>query len=328
MSQRVPSHVRAAVQALSLDLATAEVTAALAREGIDSVLLKGPATVRWLYAEDPDQRTYVDIDLLVAPEAFRSAEDVLEACGFRPGLGRLRPVEREWMPVTPWEREGPAPAQVDLHRGFHGIRDFGAFWSVMTQHTDELTVQRHVVRVPDAAGCALIVTLHDTAVARTAKATEDLARAFARFDDATWAEAARRAEACGAEESFALGLSHHPAGRELAARLDLPAQLSASVVARDLAGPGNDPAPAAAAALLLERFEDAKRWRERVRIVLNIVFPSADHLRAHRPLARRGWLGLTVVRLTWPFSLVARAPRVLRLVRRARRETADQSSAG
>lgn len=325
MSQVVPSHVRAAVQALSLDLATAEVTSALALEGIDSVLLKGPATVRWLYADDPDRRTYVDIDLLVSPEAFRSAEEVLEACGFRPGLGRLRPVEREWMPVTPWEREGSAPAQVDLHRGFHGIRDFQAFWSVMTGHTDELTVQRRAVRVPDAAGCALIVTLHDTAVARTAKAAEDLTRAFARFDDATWAEAARRAEACGAKESFALGLSHHPAGRELAARLNLPVELSASVVARDLAAPGEDPAPAAAAALLLERFEDAPRWRERARIVLNIVFPSADHLRAHRSLARRGRLGLAVVRLTWPFSLAARAPQVLRLVRRARRTTSDRS---
>ncbi|MEV7398554.1 nucleotidyltransferase family protein [Aeromicrobium sp. NPDC092404] len=316
----------AAVQAIGLDMATAEVVDALADRDIDAVLLKGPSTVRRLYADDPDQRLYVDVDLLVAPESFDAAEDVLAACGFSPGLGRLRAVEREWMPVTPWERTSPTPAQVDLHRGFHGVRDFAAFWSVMAGHTEEILVHDRSVAVPDASGCALVVTLHDTAVARTSKAAEDLARALTQLDDKTWAQAARRADACGAAESFALGLSHHPEGRRLAERLGLAAPLSPSVVARNLAEPGDDPAPAAAAALLLERFEDASRWRERGRVVLNIVFPSADHLRAHRPLARRGPLGLAAVRLTWPVALLTRAPKVLLLVRRAQRRSDDPAA--
>ena len=52
---------------------TAEVVTALRDAEIESLLLKGPATVRWLYADDPSARLYTDVDLLVPPAAFAAA---------------------------------------------------------------------------------------------------------------------------------------------------------------------------------------------------------------------------------------------------------------
>lgn len=322
MSDPVPAHVAAAVQAIGLDVATAEIVSALELDGITSVLLKGPATARHLYAEAPGERTYVDADLLVAPRDFDRAEGVLARLGFAPTLGRLRPIERSLVAVTPWAREAPSPAQIDLHRGFHGVRRWESFWDEVSAHTEVLLLHGQPVRIPDPAGCALIVALHDTAVARTAKSAMDLERALTLLDQEVWAEAARRAGRCGAAEAFRLGLSRHPGGDELADRLGLSPVLSSGLAIHGLAEVGADPAPAAAAALLVERLGHARGWGTRTRIVLNIAFPSADHLRAHRSLARRGGLGLLVTRLVWPLDLLRRAPRVVVLLLAGRRAAA------
>ncbi len=48
-----------------LDLLHAEACWLLAEQGIDAMILKGPATARWLYPEGGRQS--VDVDLLVDP---------------------------------------------------------------------------------------------------------------------------------------------------------------------------------------------------------------------------------------------------------------------
>ena len=37
---------------------------------------------------------------------------------------------------TPWTRPGSPPVNVDLHRGFHGVGDWDAWWTVMDDHTE------------------------------------------------------------------------------------------------------------------------------------------------------------------------------------------------
>src|SRR5687768_2648089 len=65
-----------------MDVAARDVVAILARAGLRAILLKGPALARWLY-EDPAERRYNDIDLLVEAATFELAENALAAAGFR-----------------------------------------------------------------------------------------------------------------------------------------------------------------------------------------------------------------------------------------------------
>ena len=61
---------RRLARCLALDAVTSDLVDAFDAAGIDTVLLKGPATVRWLYADNPGRRLYSDIDLLVSPASF------------------------------------------------------------------------------------------------------------------------------------------------------------------------------------------------------------------------------------------------------------------
>ena len=55
-----------AVRNLAIDRLAAEVAAAFAAEGIESMVLKGPVLAEWLY--QAEIRPYGDADLLVPPE--------------------------------------------------------------------------------------------------------------------------------------------------------------------------------------------------------------------------------------------------------------------
>ena len=63
-----------------VDALTAEVAGAFGREGIETLVLKGPVLAKWLY---PDKvRPYLDSDLMVAPDDRSRAVGVLERLGF------------------------------------------------------------------------------------------------------------------------------------------------------------------------------------------------------------------------------------------------------
>lgn len=64
-----------------LDAATVAALDAFEEAGVQSLLLKGPALVRLLYAEN-ESRGYSDIDLLVAPTDFEHAREALLALGY------------------------------------------------------------------------------------------------------------------------------------------------------------------------------------------------------------------------------------------------------
>ena len=109
MGHSVKPETERAAQALALDAAAAEVVGALEARGIPTVLIKGPATVHWLYTNDPEVRPYADVDVLVDPSRFKVAESVLESLGFAHEHGEYRVDEQTWMHDSAWARIGPPP---------------------------------------------------------------------------------------------------------------------------------------------------------------------------------------------------------------------------
>ena len=319
MVESAPESIRQAAHALALDAATAEAVRALDERSIPCLLLKGPAIAHWVYANERDGRTYTDVDVLVQSAMFEVAEEVLEDLGYDHEDGGHRVGPRTWLHESAWSRSGPPPAYVDLHRGFHGVNDWNRWWTVMAEHTVAIEVGGHAVRIPDAAGCALVVALHDSSTGRTERSGTDLRRALSVFADEVWQDAARRAEAIGVRPSLVLGLSHHAGGRQLVARLSLPTDLPPDVAIRSLVTHGAKPGSVDRAWALQFRLESARGWRERVRLLLDIVFPAAEFFRQSRPLARRGGIGLVAARAFRPFDLALRAPRILWLLGRGRR---------
>ena len=312
--------IEQAALAMAIDATAAEVVGALESHGVDCLLIKGPATAHWIYPDRPEARLYADVDLLVEPSRFSSAESVLEELGFHHAHGDYRVDHQLWMYGSEWHRPGPPMAHVDLHRGFHGVGAWDAFWTQLNSHTSVLDVAGSDVRIPDAAGCALIVALHNSSTGRTERSATDMTQALTVFDDDVWREAGRRADAAAALPSLVLGLILNEDGRRLVQRLGLPTQLPAEVATRSLVAAGVEPGAADRAWALQVRLGAAKGWRARVSALREIVFPPTEFFTDSRPLARRGRLGLLAARVAYPFDLARRAPRILWLVLRGRRQ--------
>lgn len=313
------TRIEQAALALALDATAAEVVGALESHHIDCLLIKGPATAHWIYADRPEARLYADVDLLVEPSQFASAESVLADLGFHHAHGEYRVDRQLWMYASEWKRPGPPQAHVDLHRGFHGVGEWDAFWTQLNGQASVLSVAGRDVRVPDAAGCALIVALHNSSTGRTERTATDVVQALTVFGDDVWQEAARRADAAAALPSLVLGLTVNEEGRRLVRRLGLPTELPPDVAIRSLVAAGVKPGAADRAWALQVRLGAANGWRARMSVLREIVLPPAEFFTSARPLARRGRLGLLAARVAYPFGLAIRAPRILWLVFRGRR---------
>jgi hypothetical protein len=273
----------------------------------------------WLYPDDPAERAYTDVDLLVSPSTFMAAELVLKGLGFRRPVGGYRGRTNAWVTASTWVHPTvAAPISIDLHRGFHGVTDWEAFWTVMDANTTVIQVAGAPVRIPDAAGCALIAALHDSDLIRVEQAAVDLKRAFDRWGEGVWREAASRADDVGALPSFVLGLMLHEGGRLLLDTLHIATDLPAREAILSLVTLDAKADRVARAWSLQHQWSAATGLRSRARVVIDILFPSADYLRAKKPIARRGWLGLATSRLARPVALVSRAPGILWLILRGR----------
>jgi hypothetical protein len=168
--------------------------------GIRSILLKGPAVASWLY-DQPWERGYSDVDLLVAPEDHGRAEEVLEALGYH-----VWTVERESLHhASTWTRSGIRAAEVDLHWRVPLAPDGSASWSVLSTETEPLSIGSTTVELLSPAARAMWIALH--AVQHgvgSAKPMRDLERALERVDAETWtraAELSRRLAAAAAGRS-------------------------------------------------------------------------------------------------------------------------------
>ena len=70
-----------AFRRLTLDSALAEILRRFDVHGVRSLLLKGAAFASWLY-DDPRERPYGDVDLLIRPDQFDLAKGVLAELNF------------------------------------------------------------------------------------------------------------------------------------------------------------------------------------------------------------------------------------------------------
>jgi hypothetical protein len=293
-----------------VDALTAEVASAFTREGIGTVVLKGPVLARWLY---PDEvRPYVDSDLLVAPGNRERAVSVLERLGFAE--------HRPWMPTplsldigrTTFSRD--RGGMVDLHCQLPGLDgEPDAIWDYLAASAERQVIGGVELRVPDRDAVLLHVALHAAQHANLAggKPLEDLRRALACVEESDWSRALELAHAYQGVPAFAAGLRLLPEGRDLARRLDLGeegslkyALLREDVIAEEFY------ALLSADAVI----------RRKLTIAASRGFPGPDYMRWWSPLARRGKRGLAgayVWRVIWVIGQALSAIHTLWRIRRA-----------
>jgi putative nucleotidyltransferase-like protein len=289
-----------------------EISEALARVGIRSILVRGPSLTRWVYPPDR-ARSYLDVDLLIAPGSFAAAERTIAALGFEhvPTLNqdpRDRPIH-----ARTWQRPGDG-AVLDLHHTLIGARvDEREVWAALEGATEPLVLGTGTVEALDAPATALVVALHAAQHGRRSSSPlADLEQALERLDPEIWREAGRLAGAIDAMEAFAAGLRLASAGRELAAALRLPEGRTAETVIR-----AATPIPTA---LGFEWLAQVPGIRAKGRLLAAKLVPGPEFMRAWSPLARRGRVGLALAYVQRPLWLARHTPAGFREWRRARRE--------
>jgi Uncharacterised nucleotidyltransferase len=283
----------------AVDALTAEVAGAFGREGIETLVLKGPVLARWLYPGEV--RPYVDCDLMVAPGSRGRAVGVLERLGFTEHL--------PWMPTplsldpggTAFNR--PGEGMVDLHCQLPGLEgDPDAIWGRLAASAERQVIGGVELRVPDRDTVLLHVVLHAAHHANQVdgKPLEDLRRALAIVDEAEWSSALELARAYQGVPAFAAGLRLLPEGEELARRLDLGEVRSFQHEIRR-----EDNVIAEELHALLSADTGIRR---KLVIAAGDIFPRPDYMRWWSPLARRGKLGLTGAYLWRMIWIAGQAP--------------------
>ncbi len=291
--------------ALSVDRLTAEVTHALRRRGVDSILLKGPSIATWLY-DDDSVRSYGDCDLLVASRQIPVAQEVLRELGF---ADMMTPLAHPRMESHDWRR---GEDSVDLHSTLIGIHAHpDVVWNTLSVMTETARVGGAEVRVLSVPARALHVALHAAQHGRAdQKPLEDLRRAIDAVQDETWFEVAAVAERLEATEALATGLRLLPAGATVASRLglDFAASIESYLRVEDVP-----------LALGFAHLKATQGFKARLLVVLRELFPTVAFMRWWAPLARRGPAGLIAAYCWRPLWLLARAVPGFWAWRRARR---------
>jgi hypothetical protein len=296
-----------AVRNLAIDRLAAEIAAAFDREGIDSLVLKGPVLAAWLY---PDElRPYGDADLLVAPGNWERAVATLGRLGFADHLGPLEHPRMESFASTAFLR---GEDNLDLHCTVHGLDgDPERIWDSFLAGSRREEIGGAELRVPGRDALALHVGLH-AAHHVEGKPLEDLRRAIAQAGEDTWREALELARRLDGVPTFASGMRLLPQGAELIGRLGVEDEVRSTRHEIRFAGV---PTAEGIDALLQPGLGPARR----LRVLAGELFPRAEFMRWWSPLARRGRAGLL---LSYPWRwlyLAVKAPKGLHTVLRARR---------
>lgn len=303
-----------AVRALLLDGTLAEIARGFGERDVESLLLKGPAFAQWLY-EEPRRRAYLDIDLLVAPHCFASAESALAELGFQL-VPRMFTAHH-----TVWRRNGLLDLDVDLH---HGVVGVGAppelAWPRIAEGAETIEVLGERIAVPGLPAMALILglqVLQDGG--ENAKHQEDLRRALERTDITTWKAAAELARELRADGAFGLGLRFVPGGGQMADRLELPASASRRLLLWARRAP-----PTASG---IERLVSTKGAMGKLRLLRVELVPSAEFMRWWYPPARRSRWGLAAGYVWRPIWLALKLPGGVRAWLKAAHSASGASAA-
>jgi len=290
-----------AFRRLTLESTLAEITRHLERYEVRPMVLKGPAFARWLY-DDPRERRYGDLDLLVRPDQFAVAMREMVELQFEtywadPNEGAAYAVRLV--------RPGTVPVIVELHRTLPlFLESTATVWQRLTEGVRTISVAGAPVHVPSPSVSAMIVGLHAAQHSIMAKDVWsapllDLDRALDRVDLETWGVAARLASDLGAGPAFGAGLRLDPRGCDVADRLKLGDAPQAAV--RRLGS-------TAAASLGLERLVSTRGAGARLKLLAIKVVPSPAYMRKSSAMAGRGDFGLVAAYLWRPFHLALRVP--------------------
>ena len=282
---------RQASAELALEGVAARVNAALLRGGVRTILLKGPALASWLYVGE--ERPYSDVDLLIAQPDRDAAERVLEDLGFALVALDVLPHDRPHHART-WVR--PLGAAVDLHHTLVGVgAPSDVVWTTLTEGTEWMPLGEARVEVLPVPARALVVALHAAQHGLGAEGPlEDLRRALELLSFENWEAARGLALKLEALAPMAAGLRLLPAGRTLAARLELGDVRSVETVLRSES--------AFTMALGFDWLSRTSGVRPRMKFLARKLVPQPAFLRAWSPLARRGRSGLAAAylwRIIW-----------------------------
>jgi hypothetical protein len=311
-----PPSVRAAASVLRLDELTSRVIGALRRVGIRTIVLKGPSIARWLYMEG-SQRPYVDSDLLVSPKDLEASFQVLKDLRFEHPRGPIAiglpgdraPYAYAWI-------HRPTGARLELHQTLIGVRvSPEQAWLVLSRHTVNMMLSGETVEVLDVPARAMHVALHAAQDGgRAPRAMEDLRRALRKAPYEMWGQSKAVAEELDAVRALAFGLRLRPEGRELARALDLLGEDSVDVLLHAESS--------VSSARSFEWLASQKGMSPKIRLVTVKLFPPVTFMRAWKPLARRGRLGLSLAYLWRPLWVCGQAIPGLLAWLRARRRAA------
>lgn len=194
-----------------LDQATAQLVCGLREDGIDSMLMKGPATARVLYRDEI--RIYSDIDLLVGQHEFE------QAGGVAAGLGFIKPIPpdrfRRWLYKKTEGKDrqlwrAADGLSLELHRSFHLLPTSMNLLDVISAHREAMPLHNVEIPVPNPATVALLCLLHLKTGALEGEPIDrlaaDLNRAIERLSAASWAETAALAYQIGVAGSCVAAL--------------------------------------------------------------------------------------------------------------------------
>lgn len=310
--QTAASAARIVADNLRVDAVTAEVLRAFAAEGVESRLLKGAATARWLYSS-VDPRSYTDCDLLIRPADVRAAGAVLERLGFAPELDEERMPQWWREHAVGWVRADD-PIAVDIHRTLPGVgADHDRVWELLSAGDDRVAVGGFDAAALGLPGRALHVALHAAQHGPEwgGAVGADLARALEQAGDETWAAASELAARLDAIPAFATGLRLQADGAALADRLGLPHTLPADVALRVGGAPP--------VALGLEQLAQASGLLSKLGLLARKAFPPPTFIRHWHPPAARSRRALLLGYLRRPLWLLGHAPAGLRAWLHARR---------
>lgn len=283
--------------AMAVDAVTANVASALRHAGVASLLLRGPAIARWLYAEG-ETRAYRDVDLLVEPERRADAEAVLAGLGLvhrQAGFARGESVEH----ASEWICRRPSVV-VDLHRGIEGVRaDPAELWAALSSGSHSIDVAGVPADAPSEPALALIVALHAAHHGfHGSKHVDELRRALERAKFETWQEALQLAARLEAVASLAAGLRLLPEGAAVAERLRLSHDTDRVTALRA--------ASAHSTAIGFARLAATPGVRAKLALAARKLVPTPAFMRHWSRLARRGRSGLVLAYLWRPVWLLFR----------------------
>ncbi len=292
----IPPALRLAAFVFAIDRVTAETTAALREEGIESLVLKGPTTATWLFANG-ESRPYTDSDLLIPPLEWQRAQRVVAGLGFEDSLGPLAHPRMESGAGYPWKRPADG-AEVDLHCTLFGLTaPPEEVWEALSSSSLVEQVGGADVRTPSHPARLLHIAIHATQHSgKRSQSMRDLERALEVVPRETWAEALGLAERLGGVATFASGLSLTEAGRSLAAGLSLTEEAARDSV-RSVLRLEDVPLAEGFAELA-----ETRGPRQKLALIARELFPSPHFMRWWTPLARRGRLGLALAypwRIAW-----------------------------